>query len=210
MMEYRKARKAELGEIAVLLTVSFQDYGFFKMYIKNRERQFKFLHSILSTAVKAYYKKHIILVGVNDNKILSAALLKTPDKQELGLMDYVSAGGIKALLTGGIFSTWGFLKLAQEAGSACHSLPGRVWYLETLAVSASCQGQGLGSKMLKECIKPYIEKRGGGLLTLITNTELNRLFYKKNGFDEFHEMTLARNGKKIGNWSYRMKIDKLK
>lgn len=210
MMEYRKARKNELGDIAILLTVSFQDYGFFKMYIKNKERQFKFLHSILSTAVKAYYKKHVILVGAKDNKILAAALIKTPDKHELSLVDYVSAGGIKALFIGGPLNTFGFLRLAQEAGFACHSLPGRVWYLETLAVSASCQGQGVGSKFLEEGIKPYIKKRGGGLLTLITNTEQNRLFYKKNGFDEFHEMTLVRNGKKIGNWSYRMKIEKLK
>jgi hypothetical protein len=61
--------------------------------------------------------------------------------------------------------------------------------------------------MLHDCIIPYIEKRGGGLLTLITNTEKNRLFYKKNGFEEFDEMIIRRNGKELGNWSYRMNID---
>lgn len=98
--------------------------------------------------------------------------------------------------------------MLDEAGSICHNLPGRVWYLNSLAVSKSCQGQGLGSRIIADCIIPYIQERDGGLLTLITNTEKNRFFYKKNGFEEFHEMFLRRNGKELGNWSYRMNIDK--
>ena len=73
--------------------------------------------------------------------------------------------------------------------------------------SSSCQGQGAGSKMLNDCIKPYIAKHGGGILTFITNPQINRKFYIKNGFTEFHEMVIRRNKTEINNWSYSMEIN---
>ena len=61
--------------------------------------------------------------------------------------------------------------------------------------------------MLHDCILPYIAENGGGLLTFNTNAEINRAFYKKNGFEEFDVDTLNENGKEIGNWSYKRMID---
>lgn len=206
MIVYKEAGRDELKEAAELQIESFSGYSFFEMYIENKEKRLRFLRAIQEVEVKAFYKKHIVLVGVQENKIVSVALLKSPDKSEVGLLDYALAGGFKILFAGGPINTFGFLKMLEEAGSVCHRLPGRVWYLESLAVSASCQGQGLGSKMLEDCIKPFIAKRGGGSLALITNAERNRIFYKKNGFEEFHETVISRNGKRIGSWSYRMKI----
>lgn len=206
MIEYRKARKEELKEITELLIRSFRGYAMFEMYFNNEEKQFEFLQKIQETAVRTYYKKQLILVGVQDKKIISAALLEMPDKPPVGVFDYLMEGGSKVLLTGGLRNTMGFLGMLKEAGAVCHNIPGRRWYLEALAVSDSCQGQGFGSKMLKEGIKPYIEKKGGGVLALITNKEKNRTFYKKNHFHEFHETVIQRNGKEIGNWSYQMNI----
>ena len=209
MITYRPVRAEELEEVTALLTESFCNYSFFEMYMDNKEKQYKFLRAILEVGVKATYTKYIIMVGVQNNEIVSVAQLKAPDTSKISLMDYVLAGGIKILLAGGLSNTFGFLKMLKEASSICHHLSGRVWYLEFFAVSASCQGQGVGSNMLENCIIPYIQKSGGGLLTLITNSEQNRAFYTKNGFEEFHEMFIRRNGKEIGNWSYRMKIEKI-
>lgn len=210
MIDFREIRNDELETVAELLTESFKGYSFFEMYLDNKEKQYKFLRTIQEVAVKAAYKKHIMLVGVQDSKIVSVAQLKASNTSDISLIDYILAGGIKILLTGGIRNTFGFIKMVEEANSICHKLPGCVWYLSSLAVSSSCQGQGLGSMMFEDCIIPYIQRRGGGLLTLITNSQRNRVFYKKNGFEEFHEMIISRNGKELGNWSYRMKIDKKK
>ena len=98
--------------------------------------------------------------------------------------------------------------MLDKASSIWHNLPGRVWYLNSLAVSKFYQRQGLGSKIIADCIIPYIQEKNGGILTLITNSEQKRIFYKKNGFEEFHEMILRRKNKEFGNWSYCMKIDK--
>lgn len=209
MVVYREAEKKDLAEVTALLTESFHGYAFFDMYSPiKKEKKYQFMRAIQDVSTKASFKKHITLVGIQDNKIVSVAQLKSPDMPDINLMDYVLLGGNKILLAGGLFNTFGLLKMLDEASSICHKLPGRIWYLNSLAVSKSCQGQGLGSKTITDCIIPYIQKKDGGLLTLITNSEQNRLFYKKNGFEEFHEMILFRKDKELGNWSYRMNIDK--
>ena len=103
--------------------------------------------------------------------------------------------------------TKAFRHMCQVADKACHDLPDPKWHLVLLAVSSHSKGQGIGSKMLHDCILPYIAKNGGGLLTFNTNEEVNRTFYKKNGFEEFDIDTLHENGKEIGNWSYKRMID---
>ncbi|MGG3338833.1 GNAT family N-acetyltransferase [Bacillus subtilis] len=50
--------------------------------------------------------------------------------------------------------------------------------IEVLGVSPFYQGKSLGSKMINDCLISFISKCGGGILTLITNADLNRSFYK--------------------------------
>ena len=76
------------------------------------------------------------------------------------------------------------------------------WYLELLVVAAEYKGQGIGSKMLNECIKPYVLLHGGESVTLITNTAQNCRFYKKNGFTEFAHSILTYNDDSVDNWSF--------
>lgn len=207
MIIYRKARKNELNEISTLLTDSFYDYNFFNIYKTNDNwKQYKFIKSIQDVNVKTTFKKQIILVGIKNEKIVSVSLLKSPSSPSINIIDYLTKGGIKILLAGGIKNSFGFLGMSEQASSICDKLNGNIWYLNSLAVTKSIQGQGIGSKMLQDCIIPYIKKRGGGILTLITNIEINRIFYKRNGFEEFHKMIINRNNKVINNWSYRLPI----
>ncbi|UTL74673.1 GNAT family N-acetyltransferase [Bacillus halotolerans] len=71
------------------------------------------------------------------------------------------------------------LTVANEAKKPYKSLKEPAWYLEVLGVSPSYQGKSLGSKMINDCLILFISKSGGGTLALITNTDLNRSFYKK-------------------------------
>ena len=61
--------------------------------------------------------------------------------------------------------------------------------------------------MLRECVIPYVKEHGGEALSLYTNSEINRKFYSKNGFREFHAQQFEYNGKSFGSWSYRMNLD---
>ena len=102
---------------------------------------------------KVYFQHQICLVGVENEKIVSAALLKHPRLPEPGLMDYVLSGGLKLLFTGGISAIQHVFRMLKEAKS--------VFFLkETLLVfRSSCRcnrptRKKLGSRMLKQCLFP--------------------------------------------------------
>lgn len=205
-MFFRKAKKGELIEIAELMTKSFSDYSCFKVYIKDRGARLRFLKSVFMMFAKACYKQQDILVGVQNEEIVAVAMLKAPDKPELSLWDFGLAGGINVLIAGGLKDTFEILSMSKELSSMCYKTYPHSWYLTWFAISDLCQGQGVGSSMLNDCVKPYIAEHGGGTFTLITNEERNRAFYVKNGFTEFHGTEIYRNNQSFGNWSYKTEI----
>ena len=85
----------------------------------------------------------------------------------------------------GLSKILNFFHFSEDARADCDKKHPSAWYLEVLAVDDSLKGHGLGSGMLQDYLIPYIQKHGGEELTLITNTEGNRKFYKKNGFRSF-------------------------
>ena len=206
MIIYREAYKNELAGVADMMTESFKEYSYFSMYIEDEKKRFKFIGAIYEMLVRAYHKKAVILVGLQESKIVSAAILRSPKSLEPNLLDYILSGGLKVIFTGGLANTLGFMHMNKEANAECHKEYPHSWFLVAIAVSSSCQGQGLGRKMLDDFIKPYISKHGGGIFTFITHSEGNRAFYIKNGFTEFHAKIVRRNKKEITNWSYKMEI----
>ncbi|MDV3522848.1 GNAT family N-acetyltransferase [Bacillus subtilis subsp. subtilis] len=78
--------------------------------------------------------------------------------------------------------------------------------MEVLGVSPFYQGKSLGSKMINDCLISFISKCGGGILALIMNTDLNRSFYKKNGFEEFSESRIRRFDHETCNWGFKRKV----
>lgn len=91
------------------------------------------------------------------------------------------------------------LTVTNEAEKSYKSLKEPAWYLEVLGVLPSYQGKSLGSKMINDCLIPFISKSWGGVLVLFTNSDLNRSFYGKNGFEEFSESRIRRFDYEICN-----------
>ena len=71
--------------------------------------------------------------------------------------------------------------------------------MEVLAVSVDYKGQGLGSAMLNDCL---IQSKGGTKMALVTNTEQNCRFYKKNNFNMFDKTVLEMNGTHVFNYCF--------
>ncbi|MNJ45199.1 Acetyltransferase (GNAT) family protein [compost metagenome] len=99
-----------------------------------------------------------------------------------------------------------FLKLINSASDKCIDGTPQSWYLSMLAVSKKHQGKSLGSKMIHDCVIPFVKRNGGRRLTLITNTEANRKFYQKNGFTQFFSNMLHFKDGSVNNWSFQQKI----
>ncbi|OBZ11702.1 hypothetical protein A8L34_15270 [Bacillus sp. FJAT-27264] len=206
MVRYRLAEEHELTQIAVLFDEAFKGYPLFSVMGSNNKSDEDFFYQLHLVNTKAYYRQHCCLVAVDGEQIVAAALLKHRDKPDVGLWNFVLAGGLKLLWSAGVSRIRNLLDVMDEAKHAFADLNTPYWYLESFAVAPQYQSQHLGSKMIADCILPYIAKNGGGDLTLITNTDSNRIFYTKRGFSEFGESVISRYGLEVGNWSFIIKV----
>jgi hypothetical protein len=51
-----------------------------------------------------------------------------------------------------------------------------------------------------------VRQRGGRTMVLFTNSEENLRFYRKRGYEVFHECVITNNGQSMGNWSLKKKL----
>lgn len=206
MLSFRLASNQDLEACTQLLKDSFQGYPFFELYVTDPKKQAKFLAALHEVWMKTSFQNETVFMAEMDGAPVAVAVVKAPNNKQSTPWDYLHAGGWRVMLAGGLLSAARLMRTVQASDQACHNLPDPKWHLSMLAVSGACKGHGVGSRMLNECITPYIANHGGGLLTLNTNTEENRIFYRKNGFEEFDEMIFHGNGKQVGNWSYKKEI----
>lgn len=212
MIDYREANSKDFDRIAHLSAQSFGNYPYFtcvfRNAFKNEDAYKAYMEKLHRINIKANAQQNKCFVGVQDGEIVSAALIQDPAKKKADVEDYVKAGGLSLAFPVGLSKILNFFHFSEDARADCDKKHPSAWYLEVLAVDDSLKGHGLGSGMLQDCLIPYIQKHGGEELTLITNTEGNRKFYKKNGFQEFSERKLEQNGQTIGNWSFCMALHK--
>ncbi|MGG1699059.1 GNAT family N-acetyltransferase [Bacillus zhangzhouensis] len=161
MIQFRLAKEDELPRVAELLDDSFQGYIFFDLLCEKVSKRSAFARQLHLVNTKVYFQHQSCFVGVENEKVVAAALLKHPSRPELCLMDYILSGGLKLLFTGGISAIQHVFSILKEAKKAFSSLKQPYWYLEALVVAKNQQGKKLGSRMLKECLFPFIANQGG-------------------------------------------------
>ena len=206
MLTFEKMRPEERDTCAALAARAFEDYEYFTYYIPNKQRRTRFLSTMLEIEVRINDGPADFFTAKEDRKILAVAMLCPPEYKKPSDMAYMRAGFGKCFLQGGIRDVAAWNAMGGKAGQPSHSLGGHTWYLNLLTVEPTRKGQGLGSRMLRECILPYVKEHGGETLCLFTNSEINRTFYQKNGFEEFDQRYFNCKVKKLGSWSYRISI----
>lgn len=212
MINYREATNKDFNRIAQLSAQSFGNYPYFscpfRNAFKNDEAYSAYMEKLHRVNIKANSQHNKCFVGEKDGEIVSAALILDPAQKKAAMEDYVKAGGLRLAFPVGLSKILNFFHFTEDARADCDQEHPSAWYLEVLAVDGSMKGCGLGSSMLQDCLIPYIKNQGGEELTLITNTEINRKFYTKNGFREFSERMLEQNGQTFGNWSFCLDLQK--
>lgn len=206
MLTFEKMRPEERDTCAALAARAFEDYEYFTYYIPDDQRRTRFLSTMLEIEVRINDGPADFFTAKEDGKIVAVAMLCPPEYKKPSDMAYMRAGFGKCFLQGGIRDVAAWNAMEGKAGQPCHSLGGQTWYLNLLTVEPNLKGQGLGSRMLQACILPYVKEHGGETLCLFTNSEINRTFYQKNGFEEFDQRFFTRKGKQLGNWSFRASI----
>ncbi|MCR6109928.1 GNAT family N-acetyltransferase [Bacillus sp. A301a_S52] len=213
MIEYRRPEMKELKGIAKMSAITFGDYPIFHEFsneFSNMDSFIDLMSEVQHVYLKAYYKNADFFVGEENGQIKSFAVLIRPNSSKVSIFDYFLSGAFKLLRKASLRKLLKLLNILEEGHGPISEIKEQSWVLESLAVDKSCRGQQLGTKMLNDCIIPYISKQSSGTketFVTFTNTERNKKFYLKNGFTEFDYTPIERKGTTIGNWSFRMTID---
>lgn len=206
-MEFRLAKKEDLKECVRVYADAFNPYEFSKIYCpKNEKRSFRFTRAIHRIAVNIYFKRKMLFVGVENERIVGCACMDAPSQKPMTMREYLRNGAFLAAFVGGLRNLAGYAYMVMRAEKHCASLQKAHWYLCDFAVDPKFQHQGFGSRMLQEGLFPYIAKNGGGELYLVTNSQKNADFYSKNNFTEIFYEDLALNKKILGNWTFKTTI----
>ena len=205
---YRKARLDEYQKIGKVVADSFFDYPFLTLIIddlKKPEYYPAFLELLESLLTRLYIKEETCLVAEQDGEILAVALLQ---QEDFSLLSYLINGVIKLFCYIKPRNFLKYLDLVDRSEEHLKKSNSFDWYLMLLAVNPSLKGQGVGSAFLRDAVEPYVKSKGCKRLGLITSTEKNVPFYKKNDYVLLDFMELEYGTKSIGNWAFLKTINK--
>ena len=203
---YRKARLDEYQKIGKIVADSFFDYPFLTLIIddlKKPENYPAFLELLEILLTRLYIKKETCLVAEQDGEILAVALLQQND---FSILSYLLNGVIKLFRYISPRNFLKYLDLVDRSEEHLKKSNSFDWYLMLLAVNPSVKGQGVGSAFLRDAVEPYVKTKGCKRLGLITSTEKNVPFYKKNDYILLDFMELEYGTKSIGNWAFLKNI----
>ena len=203
---YRKARLDEYQKIGKIVAYSFFDYPFLTLIIddlKKPEYYLAFLELLESLLTRLYIKEETCLVAEQDGEILAVALLQ---QNNFSILSYLLNGVIKLFRSISLRNFLKYLDLVDRSEEHLKKSNSFDWYLMLLAVNPSLKGQGVGSAFLRDAVEPYVKSKGCKRLGLITSTEKNVPFYKKNDYVLLDFMELEYGTKSIGNWAFLKNI----
>ncbi len=204
MLSYEVMKEDERTACVDLAARAFSEYEYFSAYVSSERRRMRFLRAMLNSEFRANVDRAAFFTVKKDGRLAAVAMLCSPGYQKPSDLEYMKAGYGKAFLCGGIRNVLAWNAMEAEAYKPCRGLSDEAWYLNMLTVDPYVEGRGIGSETLQSHILPHVRENGGTAPCLFTNSEINRKFYLKNGFEQFHEQKFAYRGKTIGSWSYRI------
>ena len=210
MLTYRVAEDKDLNEICKLCADAFMEYDFYRPFVSNPAKRWKFIYELHVHCFTAEIKRKQAVVGEDNGEIITAFSLHEPGRTQAGFTEYVSSGGLGMLLRYGFTPLSWFSMYDKCVAPAVrfNNSNHDVYYVEILAVRPDKQRQGIGTKDIHEYMIPHVRSKGGGYLSLITNSVGNTMFYESNGFTCFDHIDVPAAKTKIGNWCFSMNVDR--
>jgi ribosomal protein S18 acetylase RimI-like enzyme len=189
-----------MRDAGAVLARAFQDDPNWSWVLPCESRRAQVLPWFMEALAK-YCRKHGEAY-TTAGKVKGAALWIPPGKYPLSVAGMMLAG---LMLVPFKFGRAAFARLMSslsyyEQLHKCH-VPPRHWYLPTLGVDPSCQGQGIGSAL----IRPVLGRADseGLFCYLETEKERNLPFYRMHGFEVAAEDDLPNDGPHF--WTMRRK-----
>ena len=203
--EFGMLKHSEIREAAHLATRAFDDYEYFTNWFPDKDERNAVQFAIIWHEYKTNFRTARHLCAKLDGKIVATAQLNPPAYKRPSDLSYVLHGWLNIYKAGDKKTIDDWLAMDAAAGQPCHEYQKTgpdIWYASSLTVDPSAQGTGVGTRFL-EYFENYIRENGGKQFVFFTNSQKNLEYYKKRGFEVFHQQEFEYNGKKMGSWSFR-------
>ena len=201
-------KRKELKEAAALAARAFEDYEYFTNYFPDPEERRRVLRAVIYREYVTNYGRAHYLAARVGGRMVATAQLNAPDYRKPSDLRYLLHGWLRVYRGVNRRRLDEWLAMDAAAGKPCHDYqktgPG-IWYASSLTVDPSAQGTGIGSRFIAYW-EDYIRGRGGRALVFFTNSGKNIAYYRKRGFEVFHEEEIIHDGKRMGSWSVRKEL----
>jgi hypothetical protein len=197
---FRKADEKDLAAAASVLTAAFAEHEVYRKKFRplfgSSQSYVDFLNRLHAVMVKVAMRHHICLLAEEDGRLLAVATIHKLGCHPVSTLSFLWAGAwrmwkyISQLLV--------FQKVFGEGSKEAKRIGVRSLYLELLGVMPDCQGKGVGGLFIAEGLEALAKEEKSQRLTLITHTESNCRFYKKNGFRQLD----VRDVEGVRTWTF--------
>ena len=209
-LKFGLQKREELNEAGAIMARAYENYDYVTLYFPNTEESRKGLQIFMNCVVKTNFGRADMLAAHRDGKMVARATLEPPGFKRPSAFQYIVHGFLRVYLNTKWSSINGFLAMDEAASKPCHDYQksgSDIWYLSMLEVDPPAQGQGVGTQFLAY-LEEYVRQRGARQFVLFTNSQENLAWYKKRGYEVFHECEIEHEGKKIGSWSIKKTLNR--
>ena len=204
-------QKDELKELAVLLTNAFESNPAYALIFTKKDKLREGLLWLFKSNLFLLNQRMIVTKVVKEKdsgEIVGVFSLIPPGGVKIKLTDYLKIGLPKFILKFGFRTLNKILKLDSFNKEILDNAIGtnKYYYLSMVVVNKNYQGMGIGSYMIKNCLKELksVDKECY-LLGLTTQLPENLAFYTRLGFQKLNEGEVQFMQHRYYN--YNMKLD---
>lgn len=204
-MEFGKMERGEIKAAVELASRAFDDYVYFTNYFPDDEERRKVMRAIIYREYITNYGRTHFLTAKIDGKLVATAQLDAPGYKRASDISYLLHGWLRIYKGVDRQKVDDWLAMDHTAGKPCHDYQKTgpdIWYASSLTVEPSAQGTGIGTRFITYW-EEYVRALGGKQLVLFTNSQKNIDYYRRHGFEVFHETEIVYEGKKMGSWSVK-------
>ena len=205
MGEFYQASKADISGITNVMVNSFATYPFvahcLKDVFKGEAKRLQFLEKMCGVLAKALMRKSVCLIKKHDDEVAAFCILSRIDDMEIRIWDLVASGAIGVLpylFKKGVLQF--IIFYLKHAANVNFKKDDKTWYIHLFAVSPHHQGRQLGSKLMNDCVIPYVKQQQGKGIAVSTNTKPAAKFYTKTGYKIISRSQIFYKRKAFGKW----------
>lgn len=200
--------RQQIKEAADVCARAYENYEYVTNFFPDNEECKRVLSSMAYYMGRVCFKKSHLFIAKVDGKIVGVAMFDNPDYRKPSNLNYILHGWLNVYRVADRKRLKDYLAMDEAASKPCLDYqqfgPG-IWYCTSLTVDPPYQGKGIGTQLLS-LVGDYVRLQGGKQLILFTNTEESCKFFRKRGYEVFHECEIVHDGKKVGSWSMKKEL----